>query len=47
MSNVKPGVKRVPNIPMIKNAGPKSPTKPKGPVAAKSAKPLRKAGRGR
>jgi len=47
MSEIKSNTKKVPNIPMIKNTGPKSATKPKGPIAAKTAKPLRKAGRGR
>ena len=47
MSEIKSNTKKVPNIPMLKNTGPKSPIKPKGPVSAKTAKPLRKAGRGR
>jgi hypothetical protein len=47
MSEIKSNPKKVPNVPMIKNIGPKSAIKPKGPVGAKTAKPLRKAGRGR
>jgi hypothetical protein len=47
MSEIKSNTKRVPNIPKIKNTGPKFPTKAKGPVAAKTTKPLRKSGRGR
>ena len=47
MSEIKSNTKKIPNVPMIKNVGPKSAIKPKGPIAAKTAKPLRKAGRGR
>jgi hypothetical protein len=47
MSEIKSNTKKVPNVPIIKNIGTKSAIKPKGPVSAKSTKPLRKAGRGR
>ena len=47
MSEIKSNTKKVPNVPIIKNIGPKSAIKPKGPIGAKTAKPLRKAGRGR
>jgi len=47
MSVVKSNTKKVPNVPNIKNIGPKPNIKPKGPVAAKSSAPMRKSGRGR
>jgi hypothetical protein len=47
MSVIKSNAKRVPNVPTVKNIGPKPNAKPKGPVAAKSSAPMRKSGRGR
>jgi hypothetical protein len=47
MSEIKSNTKKVPNVPVIKNITPKGNIKAKGPIGAKTAKPLRKAGRGR
>jgi hypothetical protein len=47
MSEIKTNTKKVPNVPLIKNVGAKPALKPKGPISAKTSKPLRKAGRGR
>lgn len=47
MSETKSNTKRVPNVPMVKNVPTVRNIPNRGPIQAKSSKPMRKSGRGR